>query len=77
MHTAAIISANQFEREASSGVLLSCYIHYIKEDLTTLDANPIPGVPSQAIDTGKLVFGSGQINIAITGEMVGETLETK
>ncbi len=49
----------------------------MKKEISTPDADSVPGVLSQAIDTGELVFVSGQININVDGEMVGETVEEK
>src|ERR1051326_8825592 len=49
----------------------------MKKEVVTPDANSVPGVLSQAIDTGSLVFVSGQINITVEGEMVGVTVEEK
>lgn len=49
----------------------------MKKEISTPDADSVPGVLSQAIDTGNLVFVSGQINITASGEMVGETVEEK
>jgi len=49
----------------------------MKKEITTEYADSVPGVLSQAIDTGNLVFVSGQINISAEGEMVGETVEEK
>lgn len=49
----------------------------MKKEISTPDADSVPGVLSQAIDTGDLVFVSGQININVSGEMVGETVEEK
>lgn len=49
----------------------------MKKEISTPNADSVPGVLSQAIDTGNLVFVSGQINITADGEMVGETVEDK
>ena len=49
----------------------------MKKEISTPDADSVPGVLSQAIDTGSLVFVSGQINITSQGEMVGNTVEEK
>ena len=49
----------------------------MKKEISTPNADSVPGVLSQAIDTGDLVFVSGQININVSGEMVGETVEEK
>lgn len=49
----------------------------MKKEISTSNADSVPGILSQAIDTGGLVFVSGQINITPNGEMVGETVEEK
>lgn len=49
----------------------------MKKEISTPDADSVPGILSQAIDTGSLVFVSGQININTDGEMVGQTVEEK
>lgn len=49
----------------------------MKKKISTSYADSVPGILSQAIDTGSLVFVSGQINITSSGEMVGETVEEK
>ena len=49
----------------------------MKKEVSTPNADSVPGVLSQAIDTGSLVFVSGQINITPNGEMVGESVEEK
>lgn len=49
----------------------------MKKEIYTPNADSVPGVLSQAIDTGSLVFVSGQINITADGEMVGKTVEEK
>jgi 2-iminobutanoate/2-iminopropanoate deaminase len=49
----------------------------MKKEINTKNADSVPGVLSQAIDTGTLVFVSGQINITADGEMVGESVEEK
>lgn len=49
----------------------------MRKEVSTPDADSVPGVLSQAIDTGNLVFVSGQINITVDGEMVGTTVEEK
>lgn len=49
----------------------------MKKEISTPNADAVPGVLSQAIDTGHLVFVSGQINITTDGDMVGETVEEK
>lgn len=49
----------------------------MKKEISTPDADSFPGVLSQAIDIGNLVFVSGQINITASGEMIGETVEEK
>jgi 2-iminobutanoate/2-iminopropanoate deaminase len=49
----------------------------MKKEIITSESDSVPGVLSQAVDTGALVFVSGQINITVNGEMVGETVEEK
>lgn len=49
----------------------------MKKEISTPNADSVPGVLSQAIDTGSLVFVSGQINITADGKMIGETVEEK
>lgn len=49
----------------------------MKKEISTSKADSVPGVLSQAIDTGNLVFVSGQIHITANGELVGETVEEK
>lgn len=49
----------------------------MKKEISTPDADSVPGILSQAIDTGSLVFVSGQININTNGEMVGQSVEEK
>ncbi len=49
----------------------------MKKEISTPHADSVPGVLSQAIDTGTLVFVSGQINITAAGVLVGETVEEK
>ncbi len=49
----------------------------MKTEISTPNADSFPSVLSQAIDTGSLVFVSGQINITTTGAMVGESVEEK
>jgi 2-iminobutanoate/2-iminopropanoate deaminase len=49
----------------------------MKKEVSTPNADSVPGVLSQAIDTGSLVFVSGQIPITEKGEMIGETVEEK
>jgi 2-iminobutanoate/2-iminopropanoate deaminase len=49
----------------------------MKKEITTPDADAVPGVLSQAVDTGGLVFVSGQINVTPSGDMVGQTVEEK
>ena len=47
------------------------------KEIQTPHADSVPGILSQAIDTGSLVFLSGQININVDGEMIGDTVEEK
>jgi 2-iminobutanoate/2-iminopropanoate deaminase len=49
----------------------------MKKEIISTEADSVPGILSQAIDTGSLVFVSGQINITKDGKMVGETVEEK
>jgi 2-iminobutanoate/2-iminopropanoate deaminase len=49
----------------------------MKKEVQTSQADSVPGILSQAIDTGNLVFVSGQINITTEGTLVGETVEEK
>ena len=49
----------------------------MKKEIITSESDAVPGVLSQAVDTGSLVFVSGQINITVDGEMVGENVEQK
>lgn len=49
----------------------------MKKEIITPDADSVPGVLSQAIDTGNLVFVSGQIHITPEGNLIGETTEEK
>ena len=49
----------------------------MKKEISTPNADSVPGVLSQAIDTGSLIFVSGQINITADGARVGETVEEK
>jgi 2-iminobutanoate/2-iminopropanoate deaminase len=49
----------------------------MKKEISTPDADSVKGILSQAIDTGSLVFVSGQIPINEKGEMIGETVEEK
>ncbi len=55
----------------------SVIINAMKKEISTPDADSVPGVLSQAIDTGSLVFVSGQININTDGKMMGQTVEEK
>jgi 2-iminobutanoate/2-iminopropanoate deaminase len=43
------------------------------KEVFTPNADSFPGVLSQAVDTGGLVFVSGQINLNAAGEMIGVT----
>lgn len=49
----------------------------MKKEISTSEADAVPGILSQAIDTGALVFVSGQINLNTNGELVGERVEEK
>ena len=49
----------------------------MKKEISTPQADSFPGVLSQAIDIGSLVFVSGQINLNTEGKLVGETVEEK
>ena len=49
----------------------------MKKEILTSEADAVPGILSQAIDTGSLVFVSGQIHITPEGELIGETTEEK
>lgn len=49
----------------------------MKKQIIAADVDAVTGVLSQAIDTGSLVFVSGQINITVRGEIVGKTVEEK
>lgn len=49
----------------------------MKKEVSTPQAYSAPGILSQAIDTGSLIFVSGQINVNIEGQLVGETVEDK
>ena len=49
----------------------------MKKEIITSESDSVPGVLSQAIDTGSLVFVSGQINITVEGNMVGDSVEEK
>jgi 2-iminobutanoate/2-iminopropanoate deaminase len=49
----------------------------MKKEISTPNADSFPGVLSQGIDTGSLVFISGQINLDLNGNLVGETVKEK
>lgn len=49
----------------------------MKRAISTPNSDSVPEILSQAIDTGPLVFVSGQININPAGEMIGESVEEK
>ena len=49
----------------------------MKKEISTPNADAVPGLLSQAIDTGSLVFVSGQIPLSVEGEMVGNNVEEK
>ena len=54
-----------------------CYTLTMKKEISTSQAVSSPGVLSQAIDIGSLVFVSGQINLNTEGKLVGETVKEK
>ena len=47
------------------------------QEISTPDSDSVPGVLSQAVDTGSLIFVWGQINITATGDMIGDTVQEK
>lgn len=49
----------------------------MKKEISTVEAYSVPGILSQAIETGSLIFVSGQINITTEGNLVGETIKDK
>lgn len=49
----------------------------MKKNIISENASSAPAILSQAIDTGSLVFVSGQIHNTVSGELVGDTVESK